>query len=526
MKVLLLHPDRDFDPEADLPGNAADLRQDLELDRLLDVMARNDEFLFGVCEHALLNGLRDPAQIRYRQEALRDSLTQIDTVIGMYNIVFEALAEERKHWLYRSSMYRPPANRLIDRSISLLSLFLDALVRVRDLAAAHRAEFHSPAYLHLFDTLSTELSDTYVDTAREHLSRLRFAHGTHFSLRLEKGCGSTDYILRRANSTGWLDRLGQLATRDADSYTFRIPDRDLTGLDALSELRGRAIMEVAETLNRSTEHVTAFLRQLRVELGFYIGCFHLHRELHAKHEPLCYPTVADIGAHTMTCRGLYDPCLALSVDAPVVGNDVDADAKTLIMVTGANQGGKSTFLRSAGIAQLMMQAGMFVPATQFRANVRDGVYTHFKREEDQTMTHGKFDEELVRMSELIDHMSGDALLLCNESFASTNEREGSAIARDVIGALTDAGMKIYYVTHMYDLASSLHARGDDEHLFLRAERRDDGTRSFRILAAPPLPTSFGDDVYRRIFGAELDAEQSPIAAFASVRKDDPCVWHY
>ena len=90
--------------------------------------------------------------------------------------------------------------------------------------------------------------------------------------------------------------------------------------------------------------------------------------------------------------------LTLRLGKPAVGNDINADGKGLIVVTGANQGGKSTFLRSFGAAQLMMQAGMFVGAEAFTADVRDRVFTHYKREEDESMESGKFDEELTRMS--------------------------------------------------------------------------------------------------------------------------------
>ena len=134
-----------------------------------------------------------------------------------------------------------------------------------------------------------------------------------------------------------------------------------------------------------------------------------------------------------------------------------ADGKRLVMITGANQGGKSTFLRSLGLAQLMMQAGMFVAAESFTASVSTGIFTHFKREEDATMERGKLDEELGRMSEIAGQIRPGCLLLCNESFASTNEREGSEIARQVIRALTEAGIRVVFVTHLYDLAQRCFA---------------------------------------------------------------------
>ena len=98
--------------------------------------------------------------------------------------------------------------------------------------------------------------------------------------------------------------------------------------------------------------------------------------------------------------------------------------KNLVIITGANKGGKSTFLRSIGLSQLMMQSGMFVPARSFTANICRSLFTHFKKEEDSGMKSGKLDEELNRMSKIIDHLNtANSLLLFNESFAATNERK-------------------------------------------------------------------------------------------------------
>lgn len=64
------------------------------------------------------------------------------------------------------------------------------------------------------------------------------------------------------------------------------------------------------------------------------------------------------------------------------------------------------------------------------------------------MESGKLDEELSRMSGIVDHISSDSMVLFNESFAATNEREGSEIARQIVSALLEKRIKIFFVTHL------------------------------------------------------------------------------
>jgi DNA mismatch repair ATPase MutS len=109
------------------------------------------------------------------------------------------------------------------------------------------------------------------------------------------------------------------------------------------------------------------------------------------------------------------------------------------------------------------------------------------------------------MSAIADQIGPNRMALRNESFAATNEREGSEIARQVIRASVEAGIKVVFVTHLLDLAQSLYRQGMDTALFLRAERTPDGRRTFRIIVGEPLATSYGHDVYARVFGAARHA---------------------
>ncbi|HOF05996.1 MAG TPA: hypothetical protein PK175_04405 [Syntrophales bacterium] len=128
-----------------------------------------------------------------------------------------------------------------------------------------------------------------------------------------------------------------------------------------------------------------FFSALRTELAFYLGALNLYEELSRRSAPVSFPRPAASGEQRCSFQGLYDVCLSLKTDKPVMGNTVCADQHGLVIVTGANQGGKSPLLRSIGLSQLMMQAGLFVPAEQFSASVCADLSTHYKREEDNTL---------------------------------------------------------------------------------------------------------------------------------------------
>ncbi len=148
----------------------------------------------------------------------------------------------------------------------------------------------------------------------------------------------------------------------------------------------------------------------------------------------------------------------------------------------------------------MMQCGLFVTARSYQADVARSIFTHFIREEDPGMTSGRLDDELWRMSAIADHIGPHCLILFNESFAGTNEREGAEIGYQVVRALLEAQVRVFFVTHRYALADRFHSEHPSATLFLRAERQPDGRRNYKLTVKDPLPTSFGEDLYYRLGG--------------------------
>lgn len=515
MKVHLAYRDRDLDLAAEPPPNVDAITEDLGLAIPFATMAAGDKYLHQVATATLFAGLRDPADIRYRQAVLADCLAHPGVVREMYAIAVAALEADRHVW-WRSD--RDP-EALIRGSIARIGAFVVQLRRLRDLAREQRESFSSEGCRRLFQELIDELGEDYLKSIDTHLRRLRFTEGVVLSSTLGTTNLETTYVLRRRiEPRGWRDWIG---LPEADSYTWELDPRDTAGSDALGVLSGRGVAQAAGAVGESAEHIGTYFAQLRAELGFFVGCLNLHDALTAKGEPICIPDCEPSGSPVLSARALYDAALGLALGtARAVGSDIEADGRNLLVVTGANRGGKSTFLRSLGLAQLLMQAGMFAPAEAFRADIRIGLFTHFKREEDIGLRSGKLDEELGRMSAIVDQVRPESLVLLNESFASTNEREGSEIGRQIVRALLEAGIKVAYVTHMYDLASSLHAEGGGKAAFLRAERLPDGRRTFRIVPGEPLPTSHGQDIYRRIFGDGVGAGAGPEAS-ADAQEREP-----
>jgi DNA mismatch repair ATPase MutS len=498
MKTHLMYRDRDFDLQAKLPSNEEALTQDLELNTLFKAMACGDEFLLQVAKQALLSGLQNDVEtIHYRQAVLQDCLRNYSFIKNLYDIAVEAIENRRRNlW---SIFSRYPAGILYG-AVELLSMFIGILGKLKLVANEHAHEFQSEAFATFFAMLKAELTDEYFARIKAHLEELKFRHGVLVSAGLTKGNQGANYVLRKsfAEKQGWIQRI--FASK-LPGYTFRISNRDEAGARALSELKDRGFNLVANALAQSADHILSFFVMLRTELAFYIGCVNLHRQLEQRGAPVSFPVPVIAGTRRHSAVGLRDVSLVLSLEQKVVGNELNADGRNLVIITGANKGGKSTFLRGLGLAQLMMQAGMFVAAESFCADLCRSLFTHYKREEDATMESGKFDEELSRMSEIIDALTPDSLLLFNESIAATNEREGSEIAWQLIHALLPARVKVFFVTHLYEFGYRLWEEKVNSVLFLRAQREADGRRTFQLLPGEPLQTSFGVDLYEEIFAS-------------------------
>lgn len=496
MKTFLMFKEGVLPENQDKPWGSDFLKQDLELAKIIDTMADGDAFLRTVCENTLLFPLKGPEEIIYRQDILKDCISNEPLIRNIYDIVVKCVEKERREsfWFGQTN-----PELVLYESVKILRIIVDGFRQIHKALSDSMNAFTSSGFRKFLEQLNGDLNDSYLKKIEDKLESLSFPHGVSVCVGLGPGNASTGHILLGPVPHG--RGVGQIIPLGREKhFTYNLPSRDEAGAQAIADIRSESVSGIVGILRESAEDVLLFLKKIREELAFYVGCLNLYRTVTESGGKLCFPVPDNSGHGGLKFEGLYELSLRISSGSEVVSNSMDATGKELIIITGANRGGKSTFLRSLGQAQLMFQCGMYVPAESYTSDLRTSLFAHFKREEDRGMTMGKLDEELARMSSIVQHLSRGSMVLFNESFSSTNTGEGSEISRNIVSALLEIGVRVFFVTHNYDFASRYQESYDSRTLFLKAERSEDGTRTYRIIEGEPSETGHSIDLYEKIFG--------------------------
>ncbi len=255
---------------------------------------------------------------------------------------------------------------------------------------------------------------------------------------------------------------------------------------------------------------TNFLLNIMPEIEFIGKATAMMRSLEAKGCSLITPEVADINDGRFVAKDLYNPCVALKIEDEVVPNDIDFDGKTTIFVlTGPNRGGKSVVTCAIGLAQAMMQLGMFVPAQSAVISPVDGIFTHFPTGSEDTIDKGRLGEECARLMNIFEKLTSRSLVLLDESLSSTGSYEASYIAAEVLSGLARFGCRCLFSTHLHELAAEverINAQSEENgggRIDTLVAGIYDGKRSFKIVRAKPDGKSYARDIAEK-YGLTYD----------------------
>ena len=531
MNINLLYKDSDR-TAPEYYYDYKNITQDLSLDTLFTAASKEivfevtevkrvlepDLYIKSVMQKVMLTPLHSREEIAYRQDIIKDLIPKQEVLKDIYQRVSCMLAEWDKlgRNVKGSKAGKDGMTKLITRIYELI-LIRDTLSYLKRTVSGMDAASEG------LRSFARRLSERYSDEVEEKLSRM--LDDISFFVRESSAEGMVNRpritVSCNIGSNGRLAdfSLLELSTherkyRDSNSTITKLqnyfsslaPDVILCGSDPDSMSQARQIEYVVvkgivDEWDEFYREFEGFFDSLLYQLAFYRGAMLLTQHMKRYGLDYCYPTVTTSDRLVFTELKEFVMCLTQTVNP--IGNTCSMEDRMLIIITGANQGGKSTFLRSIGIAQVMMQCGLPVTAERFVSGIFPNLFMHFTRREDSQMNSGRLDEELGRMNQIVEHIGPDSLVLLNESFATTTERDGSIIAYDIIRALTEAGVKVITVTHLLSFAQRMYKESSDGDSrcgieFLSAERMGDGRRTYRMIQNVPELTSFGLDLYEEI----------------------------
>lgn len=284
----------------------------------------------------------------------------------------------------------------------------------------------------------------------------------------------------------------------------------------LDRILGAVARPLAKALGQYVRLQVQDLLSLEREIAFYLGAAQLCERLRARGLPICRPRLAPAAERRLQASRLYNVNLALGTPeeraGSIVGNDlVMDDGGRILVLTGPNQGGKTTFTRAAGLLQVLAQAGLYAPAESAAVSPADLIGTHFPVDEPGHAEGGRLADEARRLAALFAAASERSLILMNESLASTSPGESLYLAQDVVRGLRLLGARAVFATHLHELGERVDAinrevEGDSRLVSMVAEIESGAAgndangaarRTYRIRPGPPVGLSYARDVARR-----------------------------
>jgi DNA mismatch repair protein MutS len=467
-----------------------------------------------------------PETIEYRQEILADLLRAPALTTALQEIMpdLAGLTTSGMAWPGESSLM-PTLGRLAE-----LDRYVAAVDRLHAMLAT-TPDLRSTGLRVLRASIAQIASDPDVVALRAELPAMRelIAEASSVTIGLNLGRdlqpeAAVIVELNRFKFKGARSLLGRLLPGTAGATPAAAPlhevgpvalRRDSRLYKDLQQLLERATAPLLKALGRYRDISVGPLAALERELAFYTGAATLARRLEQGGLQVCRPEIAPVAerACDLTASANLSLALQLLAETPdrglagrLITNDVTFDGGVcLLMVTGPNRGGKTTFCRAIGQAQVLFQCGLFVPGSRARLSPVDGIWTHFPLPEADQPGAGRFDEEVRRLRQIFAEATGCSLVLLNEPLTSTAERDALPIAIDMVRAMQVLGARTILITHLHDLALAIPelnrqcpaGNGILSLIALATEEHEGMRGTFRIVPGVPAGRSYAADIARQ-----------------------------
>lgn len=458
---------------------------DLHLDQVIDKITEGKkEYNLGPFFYSCL---KDQPSILYRQQVMKD--LECEKVRASIETFAEAIRQMRT-MLKRSA----GCPYLYQRE----RLFLEAFIIYSDsVQQLHRQmqvlPLASEGLISFEQFLSTyTCSETFLRRVQEGEEILVGLQKVRYDLHTN---GLTVRVLPYEPEADYTDQTEQLYSRfraaDAKNYLKDFPfATDINRLEAeilkgVASLYPELFQALCDFYNRypvfSDDTILSFER----EIQFYIACLSYCDKIRA-HGPLfCYPEVGSV-VGSVYAHQTFDIALAHKLAAqgqmPVYNDFVLTDKERILIVSGPNQGGKTTFARTFGQLHYLACLGCPVPGKQARVLLFDNIYTHFERQEELATHRSKLEDDLVRIHGILQAASGRSVIILNEIFSSTTLQDALFLSRKIMQHLTGLNCYCVWVTFVDELVS---LSGTTVSMVATVAAENPASRTFKILRKAP-----------------------------------------
>jgi hypothetical protein len=273
----------------------------------------------------------------------------------------------------------------------------------------------------------------------------------------------------------------------------------------LTKFKNDFLIPIAQAYTPQIEEVTSLLRPL----DFYFGFAEYFVQLKENGFDVSRPTLLPKRERRMMVKNARNPLLMRDGEdgGEVVPNDIEYDAKNnLFVITGPNNGGKTTYVKTTGLIQRMAERGFFVPAESAEISFTDGMYTHFVAPDDITKGEGRYRNELRRMKEIFERATPFSMVILDEPCGGTSYEEGQRQSLAFLEGLHRLGSATYFTTHMHPLTREIDNGRFSAGRNLQVECIDNGkTIQYTYKVVPGSSgKSYGEEIAREVGLREED----------------------
>lgn len=469
--------------------------EDLNLDQIFqEIVAGKEEYDLKVFFYS---GLKSISAINYRLEVMKE-LESTDILNSM--ITFSGKMKRIKEYVGFSEKIHNPYQRekwLLDAA----SLYCDSILNLHESFISMNLQSKG---LNLFNEWLTEYiaSDNFKNLLSDTNNLSKEFGSIKYSVQLGESklvvdCDENeeDYCLSINNTFEHINEV-------AFDYKIRFfTDVEMCALEnnILEIIRDMNI----ETFNKLEEYVkkhSSFLDDtIKIfdrEIQFYVSFIEYIGKLKRNGLNFAYPCISH--KKRLDVSGGYDLALAfknLSSGTNTVSNDFNLDnGERIYILTGPNQGGKTTFARAFGQILFLASIGCPVPCRRAELFLYDHIFTHFSTEENLSTNAGRLKEELLRLKTIMDNVTTNSIVIINELFATTTSHDAYTMGKKVLDYFISLDCICLYVTHIHELVQISERTVS---LIATVNSDQEAVRTYKIIRKPADGCAYANSIVEK-----------------------------